>query len=541
MPEDQRETMLAQPSAMKEVYGPDQDTVNSHTIVRGPDAWHLFYGPGPGGHNFEKRHATSDDLVVWTRHEPVLLPGDPGDCDHAEISEASVVRHDGRWFMVYQCRPERESSRRFALAVSDDLWHWEKVPGDGSPVFIPLPEWSGWTEKGVLECKDPCIIPYEGRFLMYFVIDFFTDVMTGRIDGAELCHRIDAAKQLVKYGSKDAAEFLAKYKGVPCGHSTRGRPNPADPCTAEERSLVDVTLNAPATLTRDFLTVLSGIDEFLMARLIRAQTADGVTVIDFLDDVMQDRTDGFKTHHRIAAAKELIVHIIRDEQPAHTPSPSTTPSPLTGEGWGEGDTPAVGADPCVRPLPGSHTPSPSTGEGGARPESPRRSEGDSPVVPAEAGTQGGGGGRSTAANPARTEPVLSTAEGSVQPEPSSPVVPANTIVVPAKAGTQRSGGGRNTPANSPNPEPNSSVVPAEAGTQGGGGGRSTAANPARTEPVLSTAEGSVPTKEPAEEPAPAELTPAERRIKERPEKHWHEPDPYGAPIDSTHPGRSPPW
>ena len=135
-------------------------------------------------------------------------------------------------------------------------------------------------------------------------------------------------KQLVKYGSKDAAEFLAKYKGVPCGHSTRGRPNQADPCSVEERSLVAVTLNAPPTLTRDFLTVLSGIDEFLMARLIRAQTADGVTIIEFLDDVMQDRTDGFKTHHRIAAAKELIVHIVRDEQGSHTPSPST------GEGGG---------------------------------------------------------------------------------------------------------------------------------------------------------------------------------------------------------------
>ena len=180
------------------------------------------------------------------------------------------------------------------------------------------------------------------------IIDFFTDVMTGRIDGAQLCHRIDAAKQLVKYGSKDAAEFIAKYKGVPCGHSINGRPNPADPCPAEERSLVAVTLNAPPTLTRDFLTVLSGIDEFLMARLIRAQTVDGVTIIEFLDDVMQDRTDGFKTHHRIAAAKELIVHIVRDEQPSHTPSPSTretdkrgsqTPSPLTGEGWGEGDNP----------------------------------------------------------------------------------------------------------------------------------------------------------------------------------------------------------
>ena len=239
------------------------------------------------------------------------------------------------------------------------------------------------------------------------IIDFFTDVMTGKIEGAELCHRIDAAKQLVKYGSKDAAEFIAKYKGVPCGHSTRRRHNQADPCSAEERTLVEVTLNAPPTLTRDFLTVLSGIDEFLMARLIRAQTADGVTIIEFLDDVMQDRADGFKTHHRIAAAKELIVHIIRDEQPD--------------------------------PLPGDDS-------------------------------QG--------------------AEARNSDEP------AHTTVVPAKAGTQRGGGGRSTPANSAHPEPSSTVIPAKslprtrhgAGIQRGGG-RSTAANPARTEPVLSTAEG----------------------------------------------------
>ena len=231
------------------------------------------------------------------------------------------------------------------------------------------------------------------------IIDFFTDVMTGRIEGAELCHRIDAAKQLVKYGSKDAAEFLAKYKGVPCGHSINGRPDPADPCSAEERSLVAVTLNAPPTLTRDFLTVLSGIDEFLMARLIRAQTADGVTIIEFLDDVMQDRTDGFKTHHRIAAAKELIVHIVRDEQPSHTPSPSTRETDKRG------DSTVVGADPRVRPLPGSQTPSPSTGEGWG--------EGDSSVVPAP-----------TAVLPAKAgthppDPALSSVEGPDETPPSS--------------------------------------------------------------------------------------------------------------------------
>ena len=413
------------------------------------------------------------------------------------------------------------------------------------------------------------------------IIDFFTDVMTGRIEGAELCHRIDTAKQLVKYGSKDAAEFLAKYKGVPCGHSINGRPNQADPCTTEERSLVAVTLNAPPTLTKDFLTVLSGIDEFLMARLIRAQTADGVTIIEFLDDVMQDRTDGFKTHHRIAAAKELIVHIVRDEQPSHTPSPSTTPSPLTGEGWGEGDTPAVGADPRVRPLPGSHTPSPLTGEGwgegdstavGADPRvrplpgSPTPSpstgegwgEGDSSVVPAQA-----------EGNPDNTivVPAKAGTQGSGVARPSEVGAHAelNSPVVPAEAGIQRGGGARSTPANSAraepalstaegservagsvHPEPNSTVIPAKAGIQGGGGGRNTPANPARTEPVLSTVEGSAhpePVKGsvPTKEPAPAELTIAERRINEKLEQHWHEPDPWTGPIDSTTPGRSPPW
>ena len=305
------------------------------------------------------------------------------------------------------------------------------------------------------------------------IIDFFTDVMTGRIKGAELCHRIDAAKQLIKYGSKDAAEFIAKYKGVPCGHSINGRLDPADPCSAEDRSLVAVTLNAPATLTRDFLTVLSGIDEFLMARLIRAQTADGVTIIEFLDDVMQDRTDGFKTHHRIAAAKELIVHIVRDEQGSHTPSPST------GEGWGEGDSPVVGADPRVRPLPGSHTPSPLTGEGW--------SEGDSPVIPA------------------KSLPRTRYGAGTHPPDPAEGPQDKARQPRTRRTRTQRRRDGNARAAI-----------------------RRKALASERIE------------EEKDEKPAPAELTIAERRIRERLEQHWHEPDPYGAPIDSTHPGRSPP-
>ena len=78
------------------------------------------------------------------------------------------MEHEGRWYMVYQARPSPSASRRFALAVSDDLYHWDKVPGDGSPIFTPGSSWSGWQEQGVLECKGPFAFEHDGRYLMYY-------------------------------------------------------------------------------------------------------------------------------------------------------------------------------------------------------------------------------------------------------------------------------------------------------------------------------------------------------------------------------------
>ena len=64
------------------------------------------------------------------------------------------------------------------------------------------------------------------------IIDFFTDVMTGRIEGFKLCHRIDAAKELVKYGSKDAASSSPSTKAshaVTPPVDAPTRPTPAPP------------------------------------------------------------------------------------------------------------------------------------------------------------------------------------------------------------------------------------------------------------------------------------------------------------------------
>ena len=153
------------------------------------------------------------------------------------------------------------------------------------------------------------------------------------------------------------------------------------------------------------------------------------------------------------------------------------------------------------------------------------------------------------------------AAGAVTPA-NSPVVPAPTTVVPANAGTQGGGGGRNTLANSPVVPAPTTVVPAEAGTHPRdpepGSQLETKNSKLETLPTRRTRtqrrrEGAARAaarrkalgserieEEKDEKPAPAELTPAERRTNEKLERHWHEPDPWTGPIDSTHPGRSPP-
>ena len=390
------------------------------------------------------------------------------------------------------------------------------------------------------------------------IIDFFLDVMEGRVDGAMLCHRIDAAKQLVKYGYKKAADFIAEHRDETCDHceSRKRGPRPRKDASPAAGPLHagPPHVQGPygydflTMLTEDFFTVLSAVDEDLMIKLLRAQTRDGGTIIDFLDNVMHGREDGFRVNHRISAARELISHILRDEHAfAHAVLDNIEPAPYS----------IRRADPRVRPLPGSETPSPSTGEGGACPESPRRSEGDSPARPHTPPRGSVGAGLKPALPGAAWEPC----------NPKS-IVPAYPVVVPAKAGTQRGGDGSKSA--------DDSAVP---------GSSANGALSADEEPVLSLSkeqcsEGTEPTPTTAkletlprrrtrtqrrregnaraamrrnaqrpghnnenenERPAPAELTPTERRIHERRDADWHDPDPYGAPIDSTNPGRSPPW
>ena len=242
------------------------------------------------------------------------------------------------------------------------------------------------------------------------IIDFFLDLMEGRVDGAKLCHRIDAAKQLVKYGSKDAADFIAGLSGEPCGHCESRRRGPR---SRKDESPAAGPLHAPAhlapdfltLLTEDFLTVLSAVDEDLMIKLVRAQTRDGDTVVEFLDDVMRNRVEGFRPSHRIAAARELISHILRDEHPApaivvpaHTTVVPAKSLPRTRYGAGTHPRPNGTAAIAAEPAPG---------QPGAGTHPRPRQAGLEPVVPAH-----------TTVVPAKSLPRTRYGAGTHPPAPS---------------------------------------------------------------------------------------------------------------------------
>ena len=107
------------------------------------------------------------------------------------------------------------------------------------------------------------------------IINFLHDVMLNRVEDAKMCHRIAAARELAKLGSKEAEEFL---KAV--SRSENGRA----PARASGKS--------PRN------------DE--LADIIKQETSGGRDIVRFLVDAMHGKLDGFKPCHRISAAKELL-------------------------------------------------------------------------------------------------------------------------------------------------------------------------------------------------------------------------------------------
>ncbi len=109
------------------------------------------------------------------------------------------------------------------------------------------------------------------------IVRFFVSTMQGQLQDAKPSHRIAAARQLVKLGFTEAQDFIDENAPDPKRRRRAHHSPPAD------RKLA------------------SGL-----AKIVREETDDGRVAIRFLVDVMRGSLEGFKPHHRLAAARELL-------------------------------------------------------------------------------------------------------------------------------------------------------------------------------------------------------------------------------------------
>ena len=123
---------------------------------------------------------------------------------------------------------------------------------------------------------------------------FLLNTMQGETPGVKVCHRMDAAKHLIKFGFNEANSV---------------RPEPVEgPAEEQHRPTVNSELkteNSPVT----HLDILN----YQIAHLIRHETADGHTLVEFLIHIMSGKDRPFtprkfriKPADRMAAARELL-------------------------------------------------------------------------------------------------------------------------------------------------------------------------------------------------------------------------------------------
>ena len=108
------------------------------------------------------------------------------------------------------------------------------------------------------------------------IVDFLFAVMRAELNGFKPCHRLDAAKLLVKYQRDEAFDFTLD--------------NPPEP--SRRRS------DSGSSSETEFDNAL--------AKVIRESTDDGRSVCRFLINVMEGELSAFRPHHRISAARELL-------------------------------------------------------------------------------------------------------------------------------------------------------------------------------------------------------------------------------------------
>jgi sucrose-6-phosphate hydrolase SacC (GH32 family) len=132
--------------------GPDGGAMFTGSVVQGLGRFHIFYtgdnGANPQGTEFIM-HATSPDLVKWTKHPQDMIAPDGVHYKNARVRDFRDPyvfwnRDERQFWMVFFANDAKTGAGVQGRAVSKDLKHWEfqpPLPGAGGqecPDLFPL-------------------------------------------------------------------------------------------------------------------------------------------------------------------------------------------------------------------------------------------------------------------------------------------------------------------------------------------------------------------------------------------------------------------
>ena len=135
---------------------------------------------------------------------------------------------------------------------------------------------------------------------------FLTETMRGKTPGVKVCHRMEAAKHLIRYGFPDEARQQDQFglNELKVENTDKETPSPS---MGEGWDGSDSSPHPANPVS--YLDILN----YQIAHLIRHETAEGHTIVNFLVDTMTGRDRPFtpkkfriKPADRMAAARELL-------------------------------------------------------------------------------------------------------------------------------------------------------------------------------------------------------------------------------------------
>lgn len=154
-------------------FRPVSGKVADFAVAEHQGRFHFFYierrllegTPFYPGNEIYFGHASTANFLEWEVHDPVMLIR-PGTWEGAHVWAPFILRHQGRFVMAYT-GVNRYLSQDIGLAFSEDLFEWHRWEGNPISPCKGRP-WAFWREDGIASCRDPHLLPHNGRIWMTY-------------------------------------------------------------------------------------------------------------------------------------------------------------------------------------------------------------------------------------------------------------------------------------------------------------------------------------------------------------------------------------